>query len=191
MRLTCDYKIRLVLNLLSGRLVMRKQDMWISWQPVGLEIQRNRTNAGGERSGFAADAYEPSSVGPDVVKGGFEFPGIVDIGGAIGLDFNGNAAIPPVENKVGFLTGGGAPEIELGEGMGQAFAANDVLNDKTLPTRAPKRVIVEVLRTRDIEQVMEQASIAEINALGFDQALSDVAEKRRQKADEKDSFQQV
>jgi hypothetical protein len=133
-----------------------------SWQPSGLEIEGDRTDAGGERGGFAADAHEPSGVGPDVIENRFEFAGVVDIGGAVGIDFNGDATISPVEDKVGFLAGGGAPKKEPGEGMGEAFAADEVFNGETLPTRAAQRMIVEVLPSRDIEQVMEQAGIAEV-----------------------------
>jgi len=42
-----------------------------------------------------------------------------------------------------------------------------------------------------MEQVMEQAAVAEVNPLGFDQALADIAEEGWQATNQKDSFEQV
>ena len=89
-------------------------------------------DAWGERSGFAADAYEPSGIGTDIIEDGLEFAGVVRIGGAVGFDLNGNATSSPVEDEVGFLAGGGAPEEEPVEGMGEAFATDEVFDHETL-----------------------------------------------------------
>ena len=67
-------------------------EMGDSREPIRVEIEGNRPDAGSEQCGFAADADQPSGVGPDVVEDGFEFAGVVGIRGAVGLDFDGDSA---------------------------------------------------------------------------------------------------
>ena len=40
---------------------------------------------------------------------------------------------PRPEDEVSFLAGGGAPEEKPGEGMGEAFAADEVFDHENLP----------------------------------------------------------
>jgi hypothetical protein len=72
------------------------------------------------------------------------------VGGTIRLDFEGDAVRSAVEDEVGFPSGGGSPKGELSEGMGETFATDDVLNDKTLPARSTDRVVLCKLERRKL-----------------------------------------
>jgi hypothetical protein len=154
-----------------------------------VEIQRYGTNTGGQLSGFAAITDYPPFRRSDVVENGFEFPGVMGISPAVGLNFDSDAIAATVKDQVRFLTGGGAPKEKLSEGMREPFTTNEIFNDKTLPTRTSKRMVVQIVRGRDMEQMMQEPAVSDKNARSFDQPLADITKIRREAPDEKDPFQ--
>ena len=80
---------------------------------------------------------------------------------AVRLYFHHNFLITPVKNQIRLLAGGGTPKKELGKRIRHSFASQEVFHNKSLPACSSNRVIVEVLKGPNIEQVVQKASVSD------------------------------
>lgn len=98
-----------------------------------MKIEGYGADSVGQLGGFCAEADEPTFCSSDIVQNGFKFAGVVWVGSAIGLDLDRDLLRAALDDEIGFLACGGTPEKELRERAGEAFPADEVLDDESFP----------------------------------------------------------
>jgi hypothetical protein len=120
-------------------------------------------------------ADNPTFGGAHVIQNSFELPGIMGIGAAVGFDFHHDFLATSVKDQICLLTGGCAPKKELSERMRHSLSTHQILNHKSFPARSSNWVVMQVLQSRNVEQVVQKAGVPDKNPWRFYKAFADVA----------------
>ena len=153
------------------------------WQPFGRSGEIAPDESGAQRVGAVGLIEYPALRRVHVVHGLFQHAGGVGLVAASRLDFHRHAFGTALDHEVNFRPVRRAPEEELRVRMPQFLAPDDVFEHEGFPACTVCRMVAHLVERAEVEQMMEQAGVAQINFRGLDEPLADVAEVGRQAAE--------
>ena len=136
-------------------------------------------------------AHEESLCSSDIIQHGLEAFGIMRVCATVGLDLEGQTLPATLHHQIDFLARRSAPERELGMRPLQLLSSDQILEDKTLPTPAPSRMVIKLKVILNIQQMMQEAGVPNEHSGGFHQPLPDIPEKRRQAPDQENALKKI
>ena len=192
-------KPRITLTILAGDLVVNayrtrsgvSYNWHGGWQPFGRFCKASARDARCQGVGARALVDDGGTDSAGIVHDGAQATRQIGRTGAGGLDLHGVQVSTTFQQQVNLGPARRSPKVGNAMRVSHGLATQQVFQDKSFPTRAPDGVAVQHGERVNVEQVVQQPSVAQVEFWGLHQPFAYVAKVRRQTAQQKALLQNI